>query len=139
MFFFIRFVSLRLYSIVWMCVCHKKVTQLDTFLNKLCFSYFFSDIELIEYQGFLVLIGLCYDKQIYWSPRFCRAIERCLGFLTKYKIGNPGQNIQYIEYIRFPLKNILSTILAIIITNRIITIIMIPNTDTIFSLESWVL
>ena len=35
-FFFILFVSLRQYLIVWICVCHKKNTHLDTFLNKLC-------------------------------------------------------------------------------------------------------
>ena len=33
---FIRFASWRPYSIVWICVCYKKVTQLDTFLDKLC-------------------------------------------------------------------------------------------------------
>ena len=36
MFLFIRMVSFRPYSIVWICVCHKKITHLDTFLNELC-------------------------------------------------------------------------------------------------------
>ena len=37
-FFFIRFVLSRPYLIVLICVCHKNVTQLDTFLNKLCYT-----------------------------------------------------------------------------------------------------
>ena len=47
--FFIRFVSLRPCLIVWICVCHKKVTQLDTFLYKLYFS------SLLWYSAFHIL------------------------------------------------------------------------------------
>ena len=35
---FILFAALRPYLIVWIFVCHKKLTHLDIFLNKLCSS-----------------------------------------------------------------------------------------------------
>ena len=37
--FFIHFVSLRPYLVVQVYICHKKVTRIDTFLNKLCFRH----------------------------------------------------------------------------------------------------
>ena len=61
LFLFILFLSLRPYSIVWICVCHKKITHLDTFLIKLC-------SRSLQKNNFLVNIS---TKQTYFDQYWC--------------------------------------------------------------------
>ena len=63
-FFFILFLSLRQYLIVWICVCYKKVTQLDIFLNKLCFSNLFPVLTL--FAGIISKLSWSLCLSLYW-------------------------------------------------------------------------
>ena len=67
-FFFIRIVSLRQYSIVWISVCQRKAGPLDTFLNKLCSN-----------KTFVFNIYLSFHLAIWWESN----INLMIHFLKK--------------------------------------------------------
>ena len=69
--FFTRFVSLRPYLIVWICVCHKKVTQLDTVFKKLCSNWIAFEFEMFS--------NWMYNKRLKkQSDIFVKKKKKCL-------------------------------------------------------------
>ena len=88
-FFFVRFVSLRPYIILWICIRHKKVTRLDTFLSKLCsrketFNRMSARWLLVSYYSITasILAGRVKVWQVRAVNEFSRFLSRKLKSLT---------------------------------------------------------